>query len=106
MSLRIWDEMNRGGNGFIYQIAKISDKKKIGEVNTHFCMFLLGLFVILEISNTEAYHTKFGNELADLCGQKEQYFVTRSKVGCKGRFSEDQIAACEKNGHMNLAALF
>ena len=54
----MWDEMNRGGNGFIYQIAKISDEKKIGDVNTHICMFLLGLFVILEINNTEVYYTK------------------------------------------------
>lgn len=58
MSLRFWDEMNRGGNGFIYQVAKISDEKKVGEVNTHICMSLLGLFVILEINNTEVYHTK------------------------------------------------
>ena len=81
MSLRIWDEMNRGGNGFIYQIAKISDKKKIGEVNTHFCMFLLGLFVILEIGNTEAYHTKIWKGISRPVWTERTVFCHKIKGG-------------------------
>ena len=53
------DLHQRRGKIVIYQIAKISDEKKIGEINTNICIFLLGLFVILEMDNTEVYHTKF-----------------------------------------------
>ena len=53
------DLHQRRGKIVIYQIAKISDEKKIGAINMHICMFFLGLFVILEINNTEVYHTKF-----------------------------------------------
>lgn len=87
------------------KLQKYLTEKKVGEVTRIFLHVFIRLVSGLESTTQKSImHHK---ELADLCGQKEQYFfVTSSKLGCKGQFSEDQFAAREESGHRKLAALF